>query len=171
MEPDGDLRLEACKATSRNKCCVEKIFLQWKKWVHRLKDLQPSVMLAAALDPRTKMLVGIPPEEHVRIWDLLAQEITKISEERSRAKVYVIRLFWLLYLRTLKMSKFGSNPAAEPADVHFSRLAVFQAAYSSTFFSILMRPLLITNENKKKLTKIGIFVSSFRFCHSLGHSS
>ena len=31
--------------------------------------------------------------------------------------------------------------------------------------SLFVRPLLITNENKKNLTEIGIFVSSFRFCH------
>ena len=43
-------------------------------------------MLAAALDSRTKMQVGMLGSLHARIWNLLAQEITKMSEERSKVQ-------------------------------------------------------------------------------------
>ena len=49
------------------------------------------------------------------------------------------------------MSKFGSNPAAEPADVHFSRLAVFPGGLQ---FYVFLNLNEATPYNKRKQKKI-----------------
>ena len=46
---------------------------------NRLKGLSKLTMMASALDPRTKMLMGIPSEDQDRLWRLIHFEMTKIK--------------------------------------------------------------------------------------------
>lgn len=46
---------------------------------NRLKGLSKLTMMASALDPRTKMLMGIPTEDQEHLWKLIHCEMTKIK--------------------------------------------------------------------------------------------
>jgi hypothetical protein len=44
-------------------------------------------VLATALDPRTKMMYGVPADEHVTVWNLLRTTLTDLIEEDHKQRM------------------------------------------------------------------------------------